>query len=211
MKSISTQCIILGHKNLKEQDKIISLYNEDLGKIKAIAKGAQKITSKFVGHLETLNLCTITLYQSSHSTIITEVSTDESFRKTRENIQAMSAALQIAEITNAIIQEHQTLDNLLQLIKKTILHLSHSKKPELIAIAYIIKLLDKSGLLPDYRNSDLLLEKKYLKFLNFLTEKTLTEIEKISLTKEEKHKIHQYLRSILEEATDKQINSLNLL
>jgi len=211
MKSLNTQCIILGHKNLKEQDKLIFLYSEDLGKIKAIAKGAQKITSKFVGHLETLNICTISLYLAPNNIIITEVSTDENFRKTRENLEALSAALLIAEITNTILQEHQTLDNLLKLIKKTISHLSNSKKPKLIAIAYIIKFLDKSGLLPDYKNSEIPIAKKYLKFLNFLKENTLTEIEKIVLTKEEKTQIHHYLQSVLEEITDKSIKSLNLL
>jgi len=71
MKRATTIAIVLGSKNFMESDKIVHLYSEDLGKIRAIAKGARRITSKFVGHLETLNLVTASLYFGPKNTILT--------------------------------------------------------------------------------------------------------------------------------------------
>ena len=209
MRKFSTKCIILGHKNLSENDKLIFLYNEKLGKIKAVAKGARKITSKFTGHLETLNICDMELYLGPKNILITEVSTDENFRKVKENLDSLSSALQIAEITDKLLYEHQTLENLIKLIEKTILHLSTSKKPLLIAISYIIKLLDKTGIIPNFKDNqtEFNLAEKYRKFFEYLKAESLTEIEKISLTKTEIIHIKNFLKHVIERETGKTFKS----
>lgn len=209
MRTHTAKCIILGHKNLSENDKFVFLYNEELGKIKAVAKGARKLTSKFTGHLETLNICIATLYFSPKNIILTEISTTENFCKVRENLDRLSSALQIAEITDKVLYEHQTLENLIKLIEKTILHLATTKKPLLIAIAYIIKLLDKIGIIPDFKEiqSEFNLEKKYRQFFEYLKTKSLSDIEKIALTQDEALHIKNFVRQIIENETDKTFKS----
>ncbi|MDD3861733.1 MAG: DNA repair protein RecO [Candidatus Gracilibacteria bacterium] len=209
MRRFSAKCIILGHKDLSENDKFVFLYNEEMGKIKAVAKGARKITSKFTGHLETLNICTAEFYISPRNILITEISTDENFRNVRENLETLSGALQIAEITDKLLYENQKLENLIKLIQKTISHLSKTKKPLLISMAYMIKLLDKIGIIPDFKaiENEFNLEQKYRKFFEYLKTKTLTEIEKIHLTKEETSNIKNFLNRIIEEETGKTFKS----
>jgi DNA repair protein RecO (recombination protein O) len=209
MRKFATKCIVLGHKNLSENDKFVFMYNEELGKFKAVAKGARKITSKFTGHLETLNICNAELYLGPKNILITEISTEENFRHVRENLETLSSALQIAEITDKLLYEHQTLENLIKLIEKTISHLGTTKKPLLISIAYIIKLLDRIGLIPDFKTAEneFNLEKKYRKFFEYLKTKSLTEIEKISLTKEETSNIKNFLKRIIEQETGKTFKS----
>lgn len=209
MRRFSAKCIILGHKNLSENDKFVFLYNEELGKIKAVAKGARKITSKFTGHLETLNICIAELYISPNNILITEIATKENFRNVRENLEILSSALQIAEITDKLLYENQTLENLIKLIEKTIKHLSTTKKPLLISISYIIKLLDRIGLIPNFKSpeNDFKLEKKYLKFFEYLKTKSLSEIEKIHLTNDETTHVKNFLKNIIEEETGKTFKS----
>jgi DNA repair protein RecO (recombination protein O) len=207
MKSQTLKCVILGHKNLGESDKWVYLYNEELGKIKAVAKGARKITSKFIGHLETLNTCNITLYFGPRNIIVTEISTIDSQKRIRRDLDKLSGALQIAEITSRVLYENQTLENLFRLMEKTLQHLNTSEKPLLIAMAYIVKLLDKMGLLPDLRMHTYSVDKKYIKFLEFIRSKTFTEIETIALTKEEKERIIQILKTLIERETEKHFKS----
>ncbi|MFA7685267.1 MAG: DNA repair protein RecO [Candidatus Gracilibacteria bacterium] len=209
MRKITTKCIVLGHKDLSENDKFVFLYNDEFGKIKAVAKGARKITSKFTGHLETLNICTIELYFGPKNILITEITTDENFRNVKENLETLSSALQIAEITDKLLYENQTLENLIKLIEKTIFHLGTTKKPLLISIAYIIKLLDRIGIIPDFKaiENEFNLEGKYRKFFEYLKTKSLTEIEKISLTKEETFHIKNFLNRIIEQETGKTFKS----
>ena len=207
MRNISEKCVILGHKNFNESDKLVFLYSDKFGRIKAIAKGARKITSKFTGHLETLNICFVTLYFGPRNIIITELSQDEENIKIRENLEALSGALQIAEITNQLLFEGQGLENLFKLIEKTLIHLSETKKPELIALAYIVKLLDKTGFLPDFKETKVNLSIKYLKFLEYLKKEPLTKIEKINLTSQEKKHITEFLKSWIEQETNKSFKS----
>lgn len=209
MRKFAAKCIILGHRNLSENDKLVFLYSEQLGKIKAIAKGARKITSKFTGHLETLNICNAELYLGPKNIIITEISTDENFRKVKENLESLSSAMQIAEITDKLLFEHQTLENLIKLIEKTIFHLATTKKPLLISIAYIVKLLDKTGLIPNFRDkeNEFDLGQKYRKFFEYLKTRSLTEIEKISITKKEITSVKNFLQQIIGQQTGKTFKS----
>lgn len=210
MKSQTANCIILGHKNFGEFDKLIFLYSEEFGKIKVIAKGARKITSKFTGHLETLNICVASLYFGPRNIILTEIATIKNFKEIREDLEKLRSALQIAEITNQIVYENQSLDNLSELIEQTIHHLCTSKKSSLIAHSYMIKFLDKVGIIPDFKTNRAFqeqpTEEKYLKFFHFIKTKPLDQIEKIQLTKKEETQIKKLIKNLVETETEKPMN-----
>lgn len=188
MRTATTKCIILGHKDIGESDKFVFLYSEDLGKIKAVAKGSRRITSKFTGHLETLNLCTVSLYFGPRNIILTEVVTETNLVRARNDFGILSNALKIAEITNQTIGENQTLENLQTLIISAINHLVRSKRPNLIRTAYVIKLLDKAGFAPEFKDEDI---------LNFIKTKSFSEIENVKIQKNEVQKIDNLLKKLL--------------
>ncbi len=207
MKNFTGTCIILGHKNFGEADKLIYLYNQELGKVKAIAKGARRITSRFTGHLETLNMVNCSLYFGPKNIIIREIITIENFAPLRRNLNSAASAMQIAEITNRIVYENQTPENLLRLLEKTILHLAKTSRPNLIALAYIIKLMDKSGLIPDFKTVKTKITPKYLKFLNFLQHQSLSQIERINITKIDDFQIKKIVKNLIERETQHEFNS----
>lgn len=197
MKLSTTKCVILGHKNFLEKDKFIYMYTEEFGKIRVIAKGAKSLSSKFTGHLETLNFCTATIYFSKKNKILTEISTNKNFFKKTKNLSTLYTALKIAEITNKLLYEEQKLEGLYLLIQQTLKHLIKSKKKTLIFTAYIIKILDKSGLIPNFKETKNKLKEKYIKFFNFIKDKSFDEIEKIHLQKNEKEEIEKYSNHLI--------------
>lgn len=204
MKNLTTEVIILGHRNLGEYDKNILLYCEHLGKIQAVAKGSRKITSKFTGHLETLNVCNVSLYFGPRNIIISEIQTIKNWSAMRDDLEKLKSALQISEITNHMIYENQIIDQLNHLIKTTVEFLQHTPNCELVAISYIMKLLDKLGLIPNFR--DLItdkLEEKYLRFFHFILNEPLEKIITIRLTAEEKRKAFGIVNKIVETHTEK--------
>ncbi len=208
MKNLTTKCIVLGHKIFGESHKLIFLYSEELGKIKAIAKGARKVNSKFTGHLETLNICNMSLYFGPKNIIIREIETIKNFRSQGENLNKLISALQISEITNQLIYENQNIEKLFPLLETSIYHINNSSKPKLISISYVIKLLDKIGLMPDFKEINTKLEKKYKKFLQYIKTQELKEIEKIKLTKEEKNKIQTIIQKIIEREIQSKFHSM---
>ncbi len=48
--------IILQKQDYRENDRLFSLYTDELGKIEAVARGARKIKSKMAGHLELFSI-----------------------------------------------------------------------------------------------------------------------------------------------------------
>lgn len=198
MKTQTLNCIILGNINLSDKDKMVFLYNEELGKLKTIAKGARSITSKFTGHLETFNFCTANLYFGPKNIILTDISTNKTHFRDRNNLKTISSALQMAEITNKVIYENQQIEGFETLLTQTLQHLETSEKKSLILTAYIIKILDKIGLIPNLKETKVSLKDKYTKFFNFIKEKSFNEIEKISLSKSEKEKVLSITDTIIE-------------
>lgn len=209
MRSKTTKCIILGHKAIGEGDKLVYLYSDEFGKLKAIAKGASKLTSKFTGFLETLATCHISLYFGPKRIIITEISSDEFKQDDQKNLNKMTAKLHIAEITNKLLPEANPLPGLETLINKAKNHLNTCKRPLLILTAYLVKFLDKVGILPDFREiNSRKIEIKYLKFFQFLKEKHFSEIDNITLTQKEEQKIKEVIKKIIENETNLPVNFL---
>lgn len=197
MKSTSVNCVILGHRDFTENDKLIFLYTEEFGKIKVIAKGGRKITSKFTGHVETLNFAMAEIYFGPKNIILKEIITIKNFKKIRDSLDKLSAAIQIAEITNHLLYESQKIDNLMGLLTDTLQQLSTSEKPALTSQAYMIKILDQSGMMPDFKTVVSSLEEKYLKFFHYLKTQPLNAIDKISVTEKENETINLVIKKIL--------------
>jgi DNA repair protein RecO (recombination protein O) len=204
MKAQNTKCIILGHRDYGEFNKLIFIYSQEYGKLKLVAKGARKITSKFTGHLETLNFCATSIYFGPKSNILTEIETIRSNKSIRTNLSKLKIALQIAEITDRLVYENQHVKGLMELLNETLEQLSISKKDSLVIYSYIIKLLDKTGNLPDLKHFQ---EDKYLKFFHYLQNNTLKEIERITLSEEEEYNIRKKLINAVELQTDREIKS----
>lgn len=197
MKSTSINCVILGHRDFTENDKLIFLYTAEFGKIKVIAKGGRKITSKFTGHVETLNFAMAEIYFGPKNIILKEIITIKNFKKIRDNLERLSAAIQIAEITNHLLYEGQKLDNLMGLLTDTLQQLSTSTKPALTSQAYMIKILDQSGLVPDFKTIVSHLDQKYIKFFHYLQTQPLNSIDRISVTEKENETINLVIKKIM--------------
>lgn len=210
MKNATTDAIILGNKNFGETDKLIFLYSTKLGKIKAIAKGARKITSKFTGHLITLNFCKVSLYFGPRNIILTEIiSLTKNNQRIKNELKHLQAGLKIAEITNKILHENEVMEDLYGLLKNTLFHLKNSQKPELISLAYIIKFLEKQGVMPQFKELQTRgVLKKYLKFFNYIITQNYGKIEKIALREGEKTQIEKLTLKLIQASLDLNLSSL---
>jgi len=209
MKSFNTKAVILGHKDFGETDKLITMYTESFGKLKIIAKGAKKITSKFTGHLETLNICNVNIYFGPRNIILTEIVTLKNNKAIRENLNKLEIILQIAEITDTLCRENQNIEDLFSLLTNTLHHLKNSDKTFLTLSTFALKLMNYCGLIPNFKEIDSKLETKYLKFFEFIKNKNFVEIDHISTLKEEEKNIKTITRKILEYNANIKIKSLS--
>lgn len=208
-RSLRTKGIILGSRILRETDKAVFIYTRDHGKIRAIAKGALKLSSKFTGAIETLNFCDFSLYQGPKNMIITEVKQEKSFGTLRENLEKATCAILIAKISNELIAEHVNTSEIFDLIEETLGELVRSNKTLIITTGFVIKLLDILGLLPDMgdiENFHMKLPVKYQRLIKFLQRNSFQKIKRLAVKKDEATNIKSILKDIIEHETDRSFN-----
>lgn len=208
MKQQNITAIILGHRDIGEYHKLIFCYSDQIGKFKAIAKGARKLKSRFTGHLETLNIVNCSLYFGPRNTILIEIETIHCFPEIRNDFPKLQAAFKITEITEKSIFENQQINSLLKLIKESLQYLEKTNKPNNIANFYIIKFLDKLGLLPNFQELNLKLANKYNKFFKYSQQASFQELAKLNLTIEEQATIENLIFRILQTQSDYTFNTV---
>ncbi|MCJ7793073.1 MAG: DNA repair protein RecO, partial [Candidatus Marinimicrobia bacterium] len=87
-----TEGIILKRSNYGEADRILTIYTKHYGKIKAMAKGVRRITSRKGGNVELFNQATLFLYKGRNLDLLTEVQVTKTFKEWRRNLKKVATA-----------------------------------------------------------------------------------------------------------------------
>ena len=78
-RNYQTQAIIIKQTKLGEFDKLLTIYTPELGKLKAVAKGAYRPGSKLGGNVEPLTHSLLFLAKGRKLDIITQSQTIDGF------------------------------------------------------------------------------------------------------------------------------------
>jgi DNA repair protein RecO (recombination protein O) len=107
MRGIKVEGVILKRSDFGEADRIISVFTLQRGKIRIIAKGIRRITSRRAGNVELLNWCALYLHQGKGMPILTEATTLNSFSKIKNDLILSSYAFHIIEMVDKLTAENQ--------------------------------------------------------------------------------------------------------
>src|SRR5437773_10351213 len=91
--------------DLGEADRIVTFYSRDVGKIRAVAKGVRRTTSRSAGHLEPFTLSDVMFAVGRELDVISQADTPESFRTVREDLLLTTHAYYLAEMID-MVTEH---------------------------------------------------------------------------------------------------------
>lgn len=166
-RTYRTEGIIIKRTNYGEADRILTIFTKHYGKIKAIAKGVRKTTSKKGGNLELFNDVTLFLSEGRNLDIITEAEVINSFEKTRGNLNLVGQAFQIAEVADRLTAEREENRRVFELLRKSFQDLNRGKREAVLS--FEIELLKELGFgLPED-----LSEKSVERFIESIIEKKL--------------------------------------
>ena len=118
-----THALILRRRDQGDADRILTLYSPQHGKLDVIAKGVRKTTSRKAGHLELFTHVLLLLAQARTWDIISEVSTVESFRHLRADLDAIGRASYVCELLDAFAEsddENVLLWDLVLMVLRTL-------------------------------------------------------------------------------------------
>ena len=109
------KAIVLGGIDIKEADKIVTLYSRERGKIRAVAKGVRKTKSKFGSSLEPFCLSNFVIYSkysglhhaqpSGLLDIIKDAEIEFSHRSLRQDIFCFAYASFVSELVSSMTEE----------------------------------------------------------------------------------------------------------
>lgn len=136
---------MLSRFDLGETDRIFTLLTRDRGKIRAVAKGARKPTSKLAPSLEYFTRSRMILSRGRDLDIITSVEVLERPDNLGERIDAFSHACHLAEVTNKLVPEEQDVPDIYRLLSAALSELDGSGSPWLLARWYEMALLALTG------------------------------------------------------------------
>lgn len=161
MHSLRTEAIIIKRKNFGEADRILTAITKGSGKIKIIAKGVRKISSKRSPHVELLNLSVLNLHLGKMM-ILTEAETLYHHAGLKNDLSRSGAAFYLCELVDGLIPENQENFQVFNLLKNTLLQLEVSNDPRLVVSSFERDLLTILGFWPKEQafleNSDKFIE-----------------------------------------------------
>lgn len=135
---------MLKRRNFGEADKILTLFSKHYGKIKAIAKGVRKTTSRKSGSLELFNCCYLLLAEGRNLDIIVEVQAVDSHQDWRKNLIKVSVAYYFCELVDKLTAEEQTHLPVYELLKNSLEKINRSNLTALVR-SFEEQLLDELG------------------------------------------------------------------
>jgi len=148
-RSIRVHAIVLRHADWGEADRLVTLYTREQGKMRAVAKGARKITSRKAGHLEPFTQVKLQLARGRDLFIVTQADTLEAFLPLRESLLLTGNASYVVELLDRFVYEEEGSNpTLYRLLAETLKRLAQDEDTWLAVRYYEMRLLDYLGFRP---------------------------------------------------------------
>lgn len=100
-----TEAIVLDRKDFGEADRLLTLYTPGLGKVRAIAKGARRTTSRLSGHIELFTHTSLFLAAGRNLDIVTQSQLIHSHERLREDLWRAALGFHLLELVNHFSEE----------------------------------------------------------------------------------------------------------
>jgi DNA repair protein RecO (recombination protein O) len=144
------QGIVLRSAKLGEADKIVSIMTQGSGKVRAVAKGIRKTTSRFGARLEPFTHVDLLLYRGRGSLdTVTQAEIIASHRSVRDDFGRFAAGETMLEGVDKVAEEHERNVRLFLLLLGGLRALeTRPALPASVAESFLLKLLSLSGFHP---------------------------------------------------------------
>ncbi|MBI4039583.1 DNA repair protein RecO [Candidatus Daviesbacteria bacterium] len=207
MRSYKDEGIVLDRINLGEADRLVIIFSKHHGKIKILAKGARKITSRRAGHLEPLNHVVFSVYKGRHFDHLLEVESKHTFANVKNLLARVGYGYYLAELVTCLLAENQPQQDVFDLLYETLRQLSVNPRKVYIR-AFEVKMLKLLGFWP----SQLFREGWVTDhLLNDLETKDFNQLSRLIIDKRHDVELEGMLKSYIEAILEKELKSPSLI
>ncbi len=145
----STDAIVLSRFDYGEADRILTLITPTGGKLKAIAKGIRRPTSRIGGSLEPFAELTVLLARGRTFDVVTQVSVGHAWLNLRDSLESAATAWYLAELADRSLEERHAAEPVYSLLKRGYELLDAGMAPNRVARWFEMHLADELGVRPE--------------------------------------------------------------
>jgi DNA repair protein RecO (recombination protein O) len=147
-RSQRVEAIVLRHSDWGEADRMLGLFTRELGKVRAVAKGARKARSRKAGHLEPFTRVSLLLARGRDAWIVTQAEAVEPHLALREDLVRVGYAAYVVELLDRFTYEEGENVALYRLLTETLQRLDTEPAAAFCVRYYEMRLLDQVGFRP---------------------------------------------------------------
>jgi len=166
VNTYKTEGIILKRSDFGEADRLLTIFTKRQGKIRVLAKGVRRLTSRKGGNLELFNQVRIFVREGKSLDLVTEVELLRSFGEWRKDLPKVAVAYQLCELADKLTAEHQKHPEVYELLAQNLSDLTNSVPDcQLLIANYQLSLLESLGFWPRGRSCEGVNLEKYIESL----------------------------------------------
>jgi DNA repair protein RecO (recombination protein O) len=139
--------IVLKTIKLGEADRIVTLYNRETGKVRAVAKGIRKTKSRFGARLEPFTRVQMLIYKGRNLDTITSADILTSFDEVRRDYLKLTSATALVDIVEKITPDREPAPAVYSLLHVG-MHAVATGGGAAVVPGFLVKLLSLSGYHP---------------------------------------------------------------
>lgn len=145
-----TAAVILKSTRWGEADRIVTCYTLKLGKLRAVARGARRMKSRFGSALEPFTHSELNLFEKHGDTLyrLTQADLQEPFAYLRQDLTLMGAAARIVNLVGAMTVDADRDALVFETLLQGLRALECSDDPRLTALVFQFRLLEGVGFRP---------------------------------------------------------------
>lgn len=150
MDIIHTQGVVLRSTNIKESDRMLTIFSPELGKLSVLSRGCRKPKSRLLSMSQLFCYGDLILQPYRDILILQEAEVKNAYFDIRKDLERLSYATYILNLTEDIINTGEGNLPVFTLLLHGLTYLSYSDmKAEDITLVYELKLLDMIGYRPE--------------------------------------------------------------
>lgn len=163
-RTYSTEVVVLARKNYGEADRLLTVFSKHYGKLRVIAKGIRRPTSRKKSSLELFSHTRLFLAKGRNLDIITDAEVKSSFLGWRKDLTKVGVAYHLAELVTRLSPERQEHREVFDLLLGSFAALGNLDYWSLYPFiqSFKVKLLEELGYLergkPEPKKLDLYIE-----------------------------------------------------
>lgn len=204
--------VVLKTMDLKEKDRIMWLFTEELGRISVACKGLKSPKSRYQSLVMPLVYGDFVLFKGKSMFSLNEGAIITSFSGLREDLVLLTYGTYFTELVDIVSVDNEPNPRLFrELVTALYLLESQALDPEMLARAFEIKVIVASGLPVSPENTPYGLAPGAQKVVEFLGKTELSKIGILSVNERDRKEIRNLTEYLLAESYTRRPKSLDML